>query len=211
MRDFSSLTRKFFLGTLVVLLPLAACDEEGDSDRAIVAVQITDALADFIQTADVWVSRVYLQGGPRNAADTTDTNANGRVYLFNNPSAPFKVDLLTLSRGVVANLTDSVAVEPGSYKQLRIVVDSAKITLKSPYKFEDGSTSKIVKIPSGSSSGVKVFLNSDLPAEAGDTTSILVDFDVESSFSMPAASAPNTFRNPTMSPVIREKSRKKSG
>ena len=209
-REMNSIQRKLVLGAVALMPFMAACSDDGDADRAIVAVELTDALADFIQTAEVWVSKVYLQGGPRNAADTTDTNAGGRVYLFDNPSSPFKVDLLTLSRGAVAQLVDSVGVEPGNYKQLRIVVDSAKITLKSPFKFEDGTTTKIVKIPSGSSSGVKVQLSSDLAPTPGDTTSVLVDFDVESSFSLPPAGPANTFRNPSMSPVIKEKSRKQS-
>jgi hypothetical protein len=209
-REMSSITRKLMLGSLALLPFLAACDETGtDTERAIIAVQITDALADAVQTADVWVSKVYLQGGPGNSADTADASTGGRVYLFNNPSAPFHVDLLTLSKGVVANLTDSVDVDPGNYKQLRIVVDSAKITLKAPNKFQDGTTTKIVKIPSGSSSGVKVKLDNDLIPAAGDTTSILVDFEVESSFNMPLV-GPNTYGNPSMSPVIKEKSRKQS-
>jgi hypothetical protein len=207
-----AVTRQLMLGSLALLPFLAACDETGtDADRAIVSIQMTDALADAIQTADVWVSKVYLQGGPGNSADTADASTGGRVYLFNNPSSPFHVDLLTLSKGVVANLTDSVDVEAGSYKQLRIVVDSAKVTLKSGFKFEDGTTTKIVKIPSGSSSGIKVQLSGDLAPAAGDTTSVLIDFDVESSFTMqPSGQGPNTFRNPSMSPVIREKSRKQS-
>jgi hypothetical protein len=209
-REKNSIHRKFLLGALALLPLVAACDETGsDQDNAVVSIQITDALADIVQTADVWVSKVYLQGGPRNSADTADTNAGGRVYLFNNAAAPFHVDLLTLSRGVVASLTDSVTVEPGNYKQLRIVVDSAKVTLKAPNKFEDGTTTKIVKIPSGSSSGVKVQLSRDIATTAGDTTDVLVDFEVESSFSMPQV-GPNTYRTPSFGPVIKEKSRKQT-
>jgi hypothetical protein len=209
-RQTFSVSRKLMLGAIALLPFLAACDDTGtDADRAIIAVQMTDALSDVVQTAEVWVSKVYLQGGPRSPTDTTDASTGGRVYLFNNPTTPFKVDLLTLSKGVVANLTDSVDVEPGKYKQLRIVVDSAKITLKAPNKFQDGTTTKIVKIPSGSSSGVKVQLNGDLAPAAGDTTSVLIDFDVETSFTMPLV-APNTYGNPSMSPVIKEKSRKQS-
>ena len=205
----SSVSRKLVLGVLALLPLVAACDDSGtDADGAIVAIQMTDALADVVQSADVWISKVYLQGGPGHAADPADASTGGRLYLFNDPAHAFHVDLLTLSNGVVANLTDSVSVDPGSYKQLRIVVDSAKVTLKAPFKFEDGTTTKIVKIPSGSSSGVKVKLNSDLVAAEGDTTVVLADFDVEQSFKMLAGGAPNTFKTPSLDPVIKEKSRK---
>ena len=192
----------------LALLPLAAaCDDgSGASADAKVQVQITDAPSDYIQSAEVWVSRVYLQGGPGHTADTTDASTGGRVDLFNNPAAPFRVDLMALRAGVVANLTDSVAVESGDYHQLRIVVDSAKVTLKAGYTFQSGGVTSTLKIPSGSTSGIKVQLAKPVESDDGEVNSVLVDFDVNESFVIQGAvNAP--FQGITFKPVIKGKSR----
>jgi hypothetical protein len=213
-RENFSVTRKAVRASLALLPLLAACesivtDAPADADHAVVAIQLTDANADAIQTADVWVSKVYLQGGPGSRNDTADASTGGRVYLFNDPSKAFHVDLLTLRNGIVANLTDSVRIEAGAYRQLRIVVDSVKLALKAGFRFEDGATTKTVKTPSGSTSGVKVQLSKDIETAGGDTLLVLADFDVEASINLPnSPNAPNTFRNPSMSPVIKERSRR---
>ena len=133
-----SIARNVLLASLA--LTLAACSDSTDSSNsARVQIQLTDATKDYLATAEVWVSHVYLQGGPGHSADTTDASTSGRTDLFNKPTAPFHVDLLTLSAGTVKSLTDSVSVPAGSYSQLRIVVDSSKVTLKAPWKFTDGT------------------------------------------------------------------------
>jgi len=59
-------------------------------------------------------------------------------------------------------------------------VDSALVTLKSPVTFTSGSATASLKVPSGSTSGLKVDLGgvSVVPGE----TVLLVDFDVSRSF-----------------------------
>ncbi len=170
-----------------------------------VQVQITDAPSDFIQSAEIWVSRVYLQGGPGNATDTTDASTSGRVDLFNSTSAPFRVDLMALRAGLVANLTDSVAIESGDYRQLRIVVDSAKVTLKAGFTFVGGGVTSTLRIPSGSTSGIKVQLANSVESDEGEVNTILVDFDVNDSFVVQGAGP--AFQGVTFKPVIKEKSR----
>lgn len=208
-REFFAAPRTLLLGLLALVPLVGACEDSTSAENdAMVQIQLTDAAADYIQTANVWISKVYLQGGPGHAADTTDAETKGRVYLFNDAARPFQVDLLTLSRGVVKNLTDSVAVPAGSYKQLRIVVDSAKVTLKAGFKFEDGTTTKTLKIPSGSSSGIKVQLPKDLGSEAGSLTVLLADFDADQSLKIQLSSqAANTLKSISLEPVIKEKSR----
>jgi hypothetical protein len=208
-QEYFAAPRTLLLGLLALVPLVGACDDSTASENdAMVQIQMTDAAADYIQTAEVWVSKVYLQGGPGHAADTTDTETKGRVYLFNDAAHPFHVDLLTLSSGAVKTLTDSVAVPAGNYKQLRIVVDSAKVTLKAGFKFEDGTSTKTLKIPSGSSSGIKVQLPKDLGSETGSLTVLLVDFDVDQSLKIQLSSqAANTLKSMSLEPVIKEKSR----
>ena len=207
----SSTIRYFLLGSLALLPILGACSSDGtssDNSQARLQVQLTDATADYVQSAEVWISHVYLQGGPGHTADTTDVSTSGRVDLFNNTAAPFHVDLLTLSAGAIKNLTDSITIDPGTYSQLRIVVDSSKVTLKAPWKFTDGTSTQSIKIPSGSTSGIKVKLQSNVNAAAGTTTTLLADFNVEQSFNVQLKpNATNVVQSVSLSPVIMEKTR----
>ena len=204
----SSMTRGLVLGSLALLPLMAACDDSTSADNAMVQVQITDATSDYVQSAEIWVSRVYLQGGPGNTADTTDTTTKGRVDLFNNAAAPFKVDLMVLQNGLTANLTQPVSIPAGDYKNLRIVVDSAKVTLKAPYKFEDGTSTKSLKIPSGNTSGLKVELATAVAAVEGKTTVVLVDVDVNQNFVIQLVpQSANTIRQILFTPRITEKKR----
>jgi hypothetical protein len=206
-----SASRKLMVGPLALLPLLAACESGTDADSAFVQVQVTDAPADNLQSAEIWVSRVYLQGGPGNSADTTDSTSRGRVDLFNNPNAPFKADLMVLRNGITANLTQPISVQPGSYKQLRIVIDSAKVTLKTGFTFESGATTQSIKLPSASSSGIKVDLASVLPAVEGDTTTVLADIDVNNNFNIQFVPGSTTrIRSILFTPVIKEKSRRQS-
>src|SRR5688572_18336308 len=181
MRQSVPVRRAVVMGAFA-LLPLAAgCDLVESDDEAKVQIQLTDAPSDIIQSAQVWISRVYLQGGPQDddQNDAENDTPNGRVDLFNNPAAPFKVDLLVLADGVTATLAAPVEVEPGDYKGLRFVVDSSFVTLKTGFTFAGGATTKVLKIPSGT---IKVHLDGDVEAQEGATTTLLLDFDVDQSF-----------------------------
>lgn len=195
----------------LALLPFAAaCDGDDDglgtSGDAAVQIQVTDLPSDDLRGAEVWISQVYLQGGPGHAADTTDVGSKGRVYLFDDDDHPLHLDLLALRDGVVANLTDTVMVDAGAYKQLRIVVDSAKVTLREGLQFEDGSATAALRIPSGSSSGVKVQLGGDIETEDDAVTRLLVDFDVNQNFVVQLKTV-TIVKGVTFTPVIHEKSR----
>ena len=162
---------------LTGLLALSACSDATGPDGGIAYVQvtITDAPADYYETAEVWISRVYL-------AESEEGDGGGQVDLFNDPTAPKHYDLLTLRDGITADLTDVVEVEAGQYGQLRLVVDRAAITLKEPYTFSDGSQSRTLAVPSGHETGIKVLLKEEFDAGDGTLTDLLVDFDVNRNF-----------------------------
>jgi hypothetical protein len=200
--------QRIFVLVLMAIVPVMSGCDSTDADNAMVKVEVTDAPSDNVTSAEIWVSRVYLQGGPGHEADTLDASTGGRVDLFNNPTTPFKADLMVLRSGVTANLTQPISVEPGSYKQLRIVVDSAKVTLKAPFVFEDGTMTKSIKLPSASTSGIKVDLASMIPAVEGDTTTVLADIDVNQNFNIQFVPGSTTrVRQILFTPVIKEKSR----
>jgi hypothetical protein len=173
-----------------------------------VKVQLTDAPADALASAVVWVSRVYLQA----CAEGEDGESEdcGAVDLFNQPEAPREFDLLTLQDGVTADVTAFVPVEATVYRQLRLVVDSAKLTLADGFTFEEPGDPENVadlKVPSGASSGIKVHLDEAIDAETEATTLILVDFDVADNFLLQGAGQGTVIKGVTFTPTLKEKGR----
>lgn len=129
-------------------------------------LHLTDAPAPDIASAVVWISRAYLVPGEQGEA----------VVVTDEPQ---EYDLLELQNGVTALLGDAT-VPAGQYAQLRLVVDSARLTLAGGFTFADGSTTKSLKVPSGSQTGIKVnFAGTlDLTADAD----VVVDFAVAENF-----------------------------
>lgn len=189
MNSLRSCRQGALAGMALGLMLLAGCGDgavQGINDDARVKVQLTDAPSDQIASAEVWISRVFLQGGPA-------VSGGGSVDLFNDEDLPRHYDLLDLRNGVIADLTDAVAVEPGSYSQLRFIVDRGKVTFVEGFALSDGSTEASLRVPAGSSSGIKVQLTEPVSAEEGAVTVILVDFDVDRNFVFQGPpSAPNS-------------------
>lgn len=157
----------------------AACGNSTGPETARLKVQLTDAPADEIAMAEVWISRIYLQGGDDGEEGG---ESQGRIDLFNDPSNPHHFDLLTLRDGITADLTDFEEVASGMYQGLRFVVDSARVTLVEGLTFDDGETTAKLITPSAQQSGIKVSLNGMLDVQGGETTTLVVDFDVDRSF-----------------------------
>ncbi|OGU04307.1 MAG: hypothetical protein A2W29_06855 [Gemmatimonadetes bacterium RBG_16_66_8] len=134
-----------------------------------VVLRLTDAPNAEFESAKVWVSRAYLIGG---------TDSTGPQITITD--TPAEYELLDLTNGVTA-LMGSADVPLGTYTQLRLVVDSAKVTLKSPKMFSDGSSTKSMKVPSGQQTGIKVVFSGPVDVVPGETI-LVVDFDVLRSF-----------------------------
>lgn len=165
--------RTAILGMLAGALVLGACDQSptGHNGSARLTVLLTDAPIDYLQSAEVTISRVEIlpmEGGP------VVVSSSGGTW-----------DMLQLQNGVTTQL-GSVEIEPGTYRELRVVIEEAYLTLKDGYTFADGSTTQRLKVPSGSSSGVKVKLasttgESGIEIRPGETV-LVVDFDVSQNF-----------------------------
>lgn len=190
-----------------VLMAVVACeDSTGPDGTSQIRIRLTDAPADYIESAEIWVSQVYLQ---RSAdAEPEEEGEGGRVFLFDDAENPRHYDLMTLRDGVTADLTGEVEIEPGEYGQLRLVVDSAFVTLIEGVTFSDGTNTASLKVPSGSTSGIKVQLNEDLEPEEGETVDLIVDFDVNENFKIQGnAETPAGIHGILFTPVLKEKSR----
>src|SRR5690554_6084407 len=114
------MTRIRYLATAAAVASLCvACESSvsGPAGQASVQVLLTDAPAELIGSAEVTISRVYLQRG-----DDEEGDGGGRVDLFNDPENPKVYDLLTLRDGITADLTGLMDIPEGEYAQLRLVV-----------------------------------------------------------------------------------------
>jgi len=127
-------------------------------------VRLADAPGEEVDSAMIWVSGVSVVGEEGSFVISSDT----ATY-----------NLLDLTGGVTA-LLGSEEIPVGSYSQLRLIVDSARVVLKPPVVFSSGSPSSSLKVPSGSTSGLKVNLG-NVTVVPGETV-LLVDFDVSRSF-----------------------------
>jgi hypothetical protein len=198
----------------VVSWGLGGCDTGTSPELSTVVVLITDEPSDMLETVEVWISRIYLQGevdeGTGEGTEGEDP-PSGRVDLFTadgDPAARQVFDLLTLQNGITADATGEVPVDAGTYHQLRFVVDSTWVTLREGFTFEDGSTEGGFKVPSGEQSGIKVQLQDGvLDAGAGQVLTITVDFPVDDNFVIQQTQDPNVIRRIMFTPMLKEKER----
>ena len=163
-------------------------------------ILLTDAPSEMISSAEVWISHVYLQGG----VGEPEEDGGGRVDLFNDPGSPHHYDLLELQDGLTADLTGFVEIEAGLYQGLRLVVDSARVTLMEILEFIDGTDTATLTVPSGSQSGIKVKLADAIEAVEGEFTTVTVDFDVDRNFVIQGGQGQSAIRGVLFTPVLLE-------
>lgn len=178
------------------VLALGACDSPtADSRAARLTVLLTDAPSDYLASAVVTIGRVDIL--PVDGPAVTITNSGG-VY-----------DLLQLQNGVTAELGSAV-IDAATYRQLRIVVESATLTLKDGYTFTDGSQTQNLHIPSGARSGIKIKLTTEggtpgagLEIRPGEMV-LVADFDVSQNFVMQGnAETPAGIKKFLFTPLLR--------
>lgn len=146
---------------------LVACNDGDSSGTGQLTVKMTDAPfpTDLVSEANVTITKIEARqkGG--------DNGGNPFVIIM---ETEVSANLLDLTNGVTENLA-SVEIPAGSYDLVRVYVSDASVTLK------DGTTFDL-KVPSGSQSGIKVFIKPAIEVAGGLTSELLLDFDVASSF-----------------------------
>lgn len=159
-------------------LMTGACDSPTSSGSdARLTVLLTDAPHAVLASAVVEIGRVEVlpAGGPP-------------IVVVENAG---EFDLLELQDGVTAML-GAIDVEPGRYLQLRLIVNSASVTLLEGYTFVDGTSTRELMVPSGAQTGIKMQLRSGngdgngpagIEIRPGETT-LVVEIDVSSNFVM---------------------------
>ncbi len=177
-----------FVGAIGALAAMAACSSDSTSPaRGTLAVQLTDApfSIDSLSSVDVFVVRVdgRLAAADSAAADSGATSDSAEAHGWKTLASPnASVNLLAYQNGTVLGLGQA-DVAAGSYQGFRLVIDPSRssVTLKSGLVLT-GTSSPNISFPSGSRSGLKINLSSPIVVAANDTTTMVVDFDVDNSF-----------------------------
>jgi hypothetical protein len=187
MRSMRS-TLTYVLASVALGIAVACSSSDSTSPTSgngSLVVKLTDApfLTDSLKSVDIFVVRVEGRTSSADDADAEsnlDNAASGGWTVLASPNASF--NLLELQNGVTTTLGEK-ALPEGSYSGFRFIIDPSKsgVTLKNG-KTLTGSTSPSVTFPSGSKSGIKVNLDKPVQITGGSTTTLIMDFDVNSSF-----------------------------
>jgi hypothetical protein len=184
-----------FLAAAPLALLLAAC---GGGQTGKITLMLTDAPASF-KAAVVTISEVDLVGSSGVTVLTTQKKTT---------------NLLTLSNDVATLLAD-VAVEPGTYSELRFVISGAYVEVEqagggsviyaSSPTYEGLPAEAVVggtlRMPSFGQSGLKVTLPGGSVTVGTESKVLLVDFDVAQSFGQEAGASGAWVMHPVMTAV----------
>lgn len=187
-------TSAFFL--VLALVGATACSDSTGAGNARLTVVLSDAPHPYFESVAVSLGTVEII--PTSGPPVTVTDARGDF------------DLLTLQDGVTATL-GSIDVPPANYRQLRMVVTAASVTLKDGLQFVDGSVNEDLVVPSGALTGIKINLDdadgvvdgAGVEIRSGETI-LVVDFDVTQNFKIQGAvGTPAEIQRVIFTPLLR--------
>jgi hypothetical protein len=171
----------------VLFLWTSGCQDMENDQTGRIVVKITDAPfpINLIDEANVTITRVEIR-------NTSDTIGYPFLSIFEDT---VEFNLLELRNGVTAELLDT-EIPSGEYDLIRIYVEEASIAVKDHDVYS-------VKVPSGSSTGIKVFIKPSLRI-AGGLTEVLLDFNLDRSFVLKGnMDSPAGIKGFNFKPVIR--------
>jgi len=164
------------------------CQEIANNQTGRIVVKITDEPfpIELIEEASVTITKVEI----RNEQESEE---NPFITLFEGSET---FNLIELRNGLMAEFLD-LEIPVGNYNQIRIYVENASIAVKD---YETYS----VKVPSGSQTGVKMFIKPSLKVAGGLTAEVLLDFSLDKSFVLKGnMDTPAGIKGFNFKPVIR--------
>jgi hypothetical protein len=197
--------RTLLFPVLAGALLLGACEAStgalNPGGSAGLTIQLTDAPGD-LKEAHVKLGKIVLQG-----RETGDSTAARQEFTV---AAGDWIDLLALSGGKLQDLVSGAAVQPGTYTQLRLVVEDAYIVTRDDRVFATpgaqlptGTTADgELKCPSCSQSGFKVKFPGGIAVE--DATTLVIDFDVNQSFGHEAGKSGKYILKPVLIGTLKQ-------
>lgn len=190
MTDIMKTLLRFALPIIIGTTVLVGCgDSSGpDGDTGTLKVVMTDAPfpIDMVAEANVSIERIEMRS--KDTADGED--------FITLTDIDTTLNLVDLRNGLTATLAE-IEVPVGEYDLVRVIIGDATIKLVDGREFE-------LKVPSGQTSGIKVFVSPMIDVEGGLTTELLLDFDLSSSFVVQGnPSTPAGINGFNFKPVIR--------
>jgi hypothetical protein len=172
---------------LLAVLPLltVSCsifdedNQEPGSGKGRVSVYVTDAPfpADLVEKVLVTVEKVALryEKGKCPVPEGEDPEEfeceEGFLLVMEEPEI---IDILQLQNGLTKLLADA-EIPVGKYDMIRLYIEDAEIIVDSEKKYD-------LKVPGGSTDGLKIFLHDPIEVTEEGMAEILVDFDLSRSF-----------------------------
>jgi len=204
--------RAYMALSTAVLFGVAACSDSTGTGTGLVDVRLTNgAVPDAIvgevaaamteaplpegsiKSVDVFVVRVEARrqeptdAGAAVNTEESDAQQDGWVTIAE-PNAA--LDLMTLADGTVAAL-GAAELATGAYRGFRLIIDPAKSSLTLNDEANtviSGESIEGLKFPSAATSGIKIQLSgAPLNVADGETSTLVVKFDVSRSFVMRGA------------------------
>ncbi|WP_347838910.1 DUF4382 domain-containing protein [uncultured Draconibacterium sp.] len=188
MKKIGTIITTIILGALLIM----ACSQNDSTEFADgngkINVYLTDAPfpISLVSQTIVTINKVEIR---KHENDSTEA-----IFISLMEEA-FEIDLLTLSNGITEQLA-SVELEAGSYDLIRMHVTDAKVILTDGSEFD-------LKIPSGTSSGLKIKIQPEITIASGQTTDVLLDFDVSKSFVVKGNWKDGNIKGFNFKPVVR--------
>lgn len=184
----------------VIIVFISGCQKGSDERTGRIIIKITDSPfpIDFIEDASVTVTKVEMRHvedevGSEEEEEGEENGSNRFLTLFEGSES---FNLLELRNGMMAAFID-LEIPVGDYDLIRIYVEDASISV-----IENGTYS--VKVPSGSQTGVKVFIKPSLTIAGGLTSELILDFSLDKSFVLKGnMSTPAGIKGFNFKPVIR--------
>jgi len=165
---------------------LVSCTESNDlpNEYGRLSIKLTDAPFphDLVAEANVTIFKIDARYKGDVEMDDSDTEDNGSSVESDDDNSSFvvlmenevRVNLLDLTNGITENLLDK-DVPVGSYDLVRVYVTGVNVVLTNGTTYD-------LKVPSGSQSGIKIFIAPELVVSGGLSADLLLDFDVSRSF-----------------------------
>jgi len=211
MKNLFKIGMMFLAG---IMLLATSCTKENDSvsggnKTGTLTLKLTDAPfpVSVVDKVIVSIDKIEIRSVATLSSTTTtsttcDCNDSNFITLYEGTAKEY--NLLELQNGLTTDLL-SMDIPEGTYDFLRLHIANSKVYLKDGTSFD-------MKIPSGSSSGLKIKLSPDLVVESGVTSEVVLDFDVSKSFVCQGNSkSPKGIKGFLFKPVLRAVCRKYSG
>lgn len=190
----------FFL--VFMFLMSTSCNKSDEAPlNGQVRIMLTDAPypLTLVENAYVTLEKIELrrnglsdQNGDNNGDEMNDDPGEGSPFIVV-MDEPKQFNLMNLQNGITEELA-MVEVPAGNYDLVRMYMQGETIEMK------DGTVHDF-KIPSGGSSGLKIFIQPGLMVEGGLTAELLLDVNLNRSLVMKGN--PDNIQGFNFSPVVR--------